>query len=107
MLCTSICVCVCEKFGVCDTFYILHDTCRPQEESTQHDVPIHEHIMLLPVEELQHIISFSTHVGAAINYLQSQCILSHQWIIYQLQLLRLLDKNHPNLHVSSTIFQLD
>ncbi len=57
------------------------------------------------MEQPRHIISFSTH-RAAVNYLQSQSLLHHQWINQQLQQLQLLDKYQPNLHVSSTILQL-
>ena len=58
------------------------------------------------MEQLQHIISFSTHV-AAINHIQSQSLSDQQWINYQIQQLQLLEKNQPNLQVFSTILKLD
>ena len=68
--------------------------------------PIELQVMILPIDQLQPVISFSSHV-AAVNYLQSQLQQHHNWINHQLQHLRQLEKHQPSLHVGFTTIQLE
>ena len=65
-----------------------------------------EQIMQLPMDQLQLIISFSSHI-AAINHLQSQNLQHQQWIQHQLHQLRLLQTNQRKLQIFPIINQLE
>jgi hypothetical protein len=78
----------------------------PIPVNTNDDNPQQEQIMNLPMEQLELIISFSSHI-AAINYLQSQLLHHRHWIQHQLQYLRLLETNQPQLQVFPIILQLE
>ena len=71
------------------------------EDTTQQ-----EQVMHLPMNQLQLIISFSSHI-AAINYLQSQVLQHQQWIKHQLHHLLLLETNHQSPELSFLIVQLE
>ena len=92
----------------------LHDSSESQFQqhpsqspfNTNNDNPQQEQIMNLPMEQLELIISFSSHI-AAINYLQSQLLQHRHWIQHQLHYLRILETNQPKLQVFPIILQLD
>jgi hypothetical protein len=62
--------------------------------------------MTIPRSQLRHVISFTSHVDA-INYLQSQNLRHPTWINHQLNQLRMLETQQPQLHSGFTTVQLE